>query len=109
MISLVEDKLLQIAPLCERYRVKRLELFGSAAKGTFRDEDSDLDFLVEFDDRRVPGYAMRYLNFAEELERLFRRKVDLLTVESVKNPYLRDELLETCVNLYGARSKEAVV
>ena len=109
MISLVENKFAQIAPLCERYRVKSLELFGSAAKGTFRDEDSDLDFLVEFDERRLPGYAMRYLNFAEDLERLFGRKVDLLTIESVKNPYLRDELQETCVNVYATRSKEKVV
>ena len=109
MIPLVENKLPQLAPLCERYRVKRLELFGSAAKGTFREADSDLDFLVEFDDRDVPGYAMRYLNFAEDLETMFGRKVDLLTIESVKNPYLREELAETCVNLYGTRSKETAV
>jgi uncharacterized protein len=41
----------QITELCQRYQVKRLEIFGSAATGAFKPEASDLDFVVDFGDR----------------------------------------------------------
>ncbi len=64
--------------------MQRLELFGSAASGEFHDETSDLDFVADFADRS-PGYADRYLDFAEALEALLGRDVDLLTEESIRN------------------------
>ena len=48
MISLVADRSDEIAALCRRHQVQRLDLFGSAATGDFDPESSDLDFLVTF-------------------------------------------------------------
>ena len=48
MLSVIEENRRQIADLCCRYGVKRLELFGSAARGNFDPAKSDLDFFVEF-------------------------------------------------------------
>jgi hypothetical protein len=73
-----------------RLGVNRIGLFGSAVRGEARPE-SDLDFLVEF----RPGQKNydRFFELAELLERLFGRKVDLLTVESV-SPILRKRILQ---------------
>jgi predicted nucleotidyltransferase len=49
MKTLIEVKHTEIVDLCRRYRVRKLELFGSAANGRFDPETSDLDFLVDFD------------------------------------------------------------
>ena len=49
MRTLIEAKHKQIEELCKRYRVRKLELFGSAVSDRFDTATSDLDFLVEFD------------------------------------------------------------
>ena len=89
MITLIAQKQDKIAEHCQRLNVRRLEVFGSAAKGTFDPEKSDLDFLVEFADYEKPGILKRYLDLAESLEALFNRRVDLVTIASVRNPYFR--------------------
>lgn len=88
MIPLVAEKTSEVAALCHDFGVYRLDLIGSAATGAFNAETSDLDFVVNFWDRS-PGYATRFLAFAEALEALFGRDVDLFTEASVTNPYLR--------------------
>jgi len=90
MIPLVEQKRADLADLCRRFQVERLDLFGSAADGRFSPSGSDLDFLVRFSQREPTGeYADRYLDLAEAMERLFGRPVDLVTEQSVRNPYFR--------------------
>jgi len=46
MLELIEQHRAELDALCRKYGVKRLELFGSAARGDFRPERSDLDFAV---------------------------------------------------------------
>lgn len=81
----------ELYALCRKYGVERLELFGSATSEDFDAAASDLDFIVEFTDKS-PGYADRYLDFAEELERLLGREVDLITSRSISNPYFRQSV-----------------
>jgi predicted nucleotidyltransferase len=95
MIPLVHEKQEGIAAHCRRLNVRRLEIFGSAVNGNFNPETSDLDFLVEFENSNQPGIGRRYLDLADSLEALFDRKVDLVTVGSVKNPYFRANLEAT--------------
>lgn len=71
-----------------RLGVYRLGLFGSAVRNESK-ADSDLDFLVEF--RAGEKSYDHFYELAEMLERIFGRKVDLLTVESV-SPILRDRI-----------------
>ena len=89
MIALITEKREGIAEHCRRLNVRRLEVFGSAATGTFDPEKSDIDFLVEFGNFNSPGILGRYLDLAESLEALFGKKVDLVTTDSVKNPFFR--------------------
>jgi hypothetical protein len=48
MIPLIEKKRFAAEELCRKYRVIRLEVFGSAVGDSFDPDKSDLDFLVEF-------------------------------------------------------------
>jgi predicted nucleotidyltransferase len=90
MHSLIEQQRDAIAEICRRFAVRRLEVFGSAARGTdFNSESSDADFLVEF----VPGndlpFLRRFFGLTEALEQLLGRPVDLVEAEAVRNPYIR--------------------
>ena len=85
MHHLTESQRAKLAELCRRYNVVRLEIFGSMARGDFNSR-SDIDLLVQFQNTRTPGYADRYMDFAEALENLFGRKVDLVTARSLRNP-----------------------
>ena len=101
MTELVEQHLVALSDLCRRYGVKRLYLFGPAASDRL-EPSSDLDFLVEMADRQAyAAYARRYLDFAEELEHLFARRIDLVTEQVVRNPYLRREIQATRELVYG--------
>ena len=89
MIAVVTERKEQLASLCERYGVLKLDLFGSAARGDFNPSDSDLDFVALFADRMNPNYVDRYLEFADELEMLFGRPVDLITERSIRSQSFR--------------------
>ena len=107
MLDLIVQKHGELVDLCRLFRVERLDLFGSAATGEFDPSSSDLDFLIEFEDRASPGLLNRYLDFAEALERLFGRHVDLLTPRSIRNPYFKQEVESTREPLYVRRVQAA--
>jgi uncharacterized protein len=92
----------RLKDLCRHYHVSRLELFGSRAKGTAR-PDSDVDLLVTFEPTFLPGFE--FFALADDLERLFGRRVDMLTrprVERDDNPYFRHQVLDIVETLYAA-------
>jgi predicted nucleotidyltransferase len=108
MIALIEKEKKRLSELCRQYRVERLDVFGSAAGGSFDPITSDLDFLVRFGQRLPTGeYAFRYLDFANELEKLFQRRVDLLTEQSIRNPILHREVEATRQVVYEQPHGEA--
>jgi len=102
MHPLVEQKLPQIAELCRRYHVRRLDLFGSATGGQFDLARSDVDFVLEFLPEAKSHYPDAYFGLKEELERLLGREVDLVMIKAVRNRDFREELEETRVQLYAA-------
>lgn len=100
MQPLVAERLDQVAELCRRYHVRRLDLFGSAATGRFDPARSDLDFVVEFEP--APETRWRaYFDLQSELQALFGREVDLITHAAMKNPYLIESVNESRVPLYS--------
>jgi predicted nucleotidyltransferase len=72
-----------LGELCRRFHVRRLELFGSAARGV--GEPRDLDFLVEFEPLPPGQRAPAYFGLLRELEALFGRPVDLVMATAVRN------------------------
>ncbi len=83
-------------------RVRRLELFGSAAEGCFREDERDLDFLVEVQNM-VPGqHADAYFGLRAALQDRFQRDLDLLETRASHNPYFRDSVEQNRTLLYAA-------
>jgi hypothetical protein len=97
----IEEKREQIAELCRRYHVRRLELFCSALRGHFEAGRSDFDFLVEFEPLTA-GYAKTYFGLLEALELLFKRPVDLVVASAITNPYFRESVERNKALLYAA-------
>ena len=79
----------EIADLCRRFGVRRLEAFGSAARSSdFDPATSDADFVVEFSpDSGLPALR-QYVGFAAALQDLLGRQVDLVD-GAIRNPYMR--------------------
>jgi uncharacterized protein len=103
MIPELIERKTDLESLCRRLGVRRLEVFGSAATGRFRPEDSDIDFLVEFEPAAIHhGYADRYFGLLESLEQLFGRSVDLVVDSAIRSPYFRQSVDRTKVLLYAA-------
>lgn len=110
MVAIIEHKRTVLVELCSRYRVDRLYVFGSAVLGHFDAQRSDLDFLVSFADREPTAeYADRYLDFADDLERLFDRPIDLVTEQSIRNPYFRREVESTRQLIYERPHEKTAV
>jgi len=108
MIAEIGQHKAELDELCKRYGVTRLDLFGSAATTDFNLVTSDLDFIAIFSHADQPGYARRYLEFAESLERLFKRRVDLLTERSINNPFFREFVNRTRITLYENHIEKVV-
>lgn len=83
------------AEAIRRYGVRRLGLFGSHARGTAR-EDSDLDFVVDFESKSFDAY----MDLKDFLERLFGCRVDLLVADAIK-PRLRTTILGEALHVAG--------
>ena len=97
----------QIEGLCRKHRVIRLAAFGSAVSGGFDPSSSDIDLLAVFSSPREPGYADRYLDFAEALEFALGRSVDLLTPGAIRNRRFAETIRREAVTLYEAESHQA--
>lgn len=91
----------QIKRLCSLYKVKALFAFGSVTTDKFR-PDSDIDLVVEIEDKNPLSYSDNYFNFKFQLEQLLQRQIDLLEQKSIKNPYLREQIDKTKVLIYGS-------
>ena len=83
-----------------------MRLFGSAATGAFVPTTSDLDFVAEFSNTQSRDYPDRYLDFAEALEQLFNRRVDVITERAIRNPYFRAEVERTAQVIYETHVEE---
>lgn len=84
-----------INSLGKRYGARRIRVFGSVARGEER-PDSDIDFLVDFDQ----GYDLfaQRLPLAEGLAKLCERNIDLVP-EHELNRYLRNAILDEALDL----------
>ena len=88
MINLVTVNTDKIILLCKKYKVKEFYVFGSAVTDKFND-NSDVDFIVQFDNAKISDYFMNFMNFKEDLETLLNKPVDLIENHAIRNPIFR--------------------
>ncbi len=99
MISLIEENREAIADLCRQYGVQKLAVFGSAVSGNWDPAHSDLDFVVDLGGYE-PGTAGRYLGLIVALEKLFDRRVDVVTLHARTSTAFRQEVERTAQTIY---------
>jgi predicted nucleotidyltransferase len=101
--EIVTEHLAEVRALCEKYSVRKLTIFGSAVKGTFDPEKSDLDFVVEFEWHPDPSErGRRWLELWDELKDLFGRNIDLLVASTIENPFFAEAIRLAHLDLYAA-------
>ena len=91
----------KILAFCKRWNVTEFSLFGSVLRDDFR-LDSDVDVLVSIDPAVSIG-LFEVVDMKLELEKLFKRSVDLVEKEGLRNPYRRKEILRTAQVIYAAQ------
>jgi len=93
----IREKLFRV---CEKNNVVFLALFGSFSRGD-QTKKSDIDFVIKFDKSKKKS-LLDLIHTENEFKRIFKRKVDLLTPESI-SPYLRDTILKSMRVIYERR------
>ncbi len=86
--------------LCQKHKVRKVYGFGSSVAGGFNNQASDIDLLVEMDITDPVEKGQQLLSFWDALESFFQRRVDLVTEESIKNPFLRENIYRTRTLIY---------
>ena len=99
-MKISESDLNRIKKLCNKYEVKSFAVFGSATREDFKD-DSDIDFVVDFEEDDPFKYTDLYFRLKENLEKLLKRQVDLIEERAIKNKFFRNELDKTKILIYG--------
>ncbi|HAK80531.1 MAG TPA: nucleotidyltransferase [Runella sp.] len=101
MNRLIKDNLSQLKTIFQTHKVERAYVFGSGATENLNDE-SDIDFLISFDKEIEPlEKGELWWSLYDALKTVFKREVDLLTENSLKNPYFIKEVLSTRELVYG--------
>ena len=106
LAPIIEEKKEEIAALCRKHRVERLDLFGSATSDKFDIQTSDIDLIVLFADESS-GILYRFVDLADDLEQMFQRPVDLLTERSIGSPGFRSRVNESRVTIYERENDRA--
>ena len=92
-----------IDSLCRRSHVRRLEVFGSAARGEdFDPQRSDVDLLVEFDRTHVTPTLGTFFELRDQLARMIGRPVDLVMEGSIRNPFIQADIERSRQTVYAA-------
>lgn len=99
-MSILENHIESIRKLCQKYQVKSLAVFGSVLTSNFS-EESDIDFVVDFETDDPFEYSDHYFALKFQLESVLQRSIDLLEERALQNDYFKAELQATKQVIYG--------
>lgn len=99
-MQISEKNIEQIKQLCKELRVKNFAVIGSVLTDNFS-SDSDIDFVVDFDENDPIKYTDLYFQLKDKLERILMRQIDLIEERGIKNSFFRKEIDESKVVIYG--------
>jgi len=87
-VDLIHKHIDAIKKLCVEHKVAEMYVFGSVLSKRFT-VDSDVDFLIKFSGVNSLEYFDNYMDLKEKLEKTLSRKVDLVEIQTIKNPILK--------------------
>lgn len=95
--------------LCQQHRVQKLYAFGSSITNRFNESSSDIDLLVDVDIADPVNRGETLLSLWDKLEAYFNRKVDLLTTNSIRNPFLKYNIEHSKELIYDGEAKKVLI
>lgn len=107
MVTIVKENLNKINDACKRHHVKKLYLFGSAARSIDFDNKSDIDLLVEFnysDETNDENVFERVKNMdllKSTLMQIMNRELDLIQEKNINNRFLKYFINKDKKLIYG--------
>ncbi|MFM9985877.1 MAG: nucleotidyltransferase family protein [Flavobacteriales bacterium] len=101
-MTILEKNKETISSLCLKHKVKELYAFGSVLDDKKFSDKSDIDLLVEFSEMSLEEYGENYFHFIEELENVFNRTIDLVTIRFMKNRFFIERVNRTKKLLFAA-------
>lgn len=107
-MKLIQKHRDRIIALCKKHNVKEFYAFGSVLTSSFSKE-SDVDFLVRFGNVNQLDYFDNYMDLKEALENLLKRNVELVEIQTLKNPILKRSINRNKYVIYGRADSEMAV
>jgi uncharacterized protein len=95
----IQTDKVRIAAFCRKHHITKLAFFGSILTDRFG-PDSDVDVLVEFNPKHIPG-LIALSGMERELSELLGRTADMRTPNDLSR-YFRDEVVRQAVTQYAA-------
>lgn len=113
MVPFIKAKIPELLLLCQQYKLSKLWIFGSAVDEDRFNEQSDLDFLYEFDvqkeyDPNFP-YATNWSDMLNQLRELFGRDIQLIPNGEFRNPYFKEAVEQSKVLIYDKDGEKVAV
>ncbi len=99
-MNLIQQYQTELSDLCRKHKVKELYAFGSVVDEKRFNDKSDVDLLVNFENVPLLEYADNFFDLADGLEHILKRKVDLLTMKSLRNKYFIESVNRTKKMVY---------
>lgn len=108
-MKLIQKRQADFLSLCSSHKVSRIYAFGSSVTDRFNPSTSDIDLLVEVGIEEAAERGEVLLSLWDKLELFFGRKVDLLTEDSIRNPYLKSNINRTKKLIYDREGEKVFV
>jgi predicted nucleotidyltransferase len=102
MHLIIKNRLSELNKICKSLDVSRLYVFGSLSTDSFDENKSDIDLIVELNEKDPIEKGEKLIILWDKFEELFGRKVDLLSRAQVRNPYLQKGIDATKQLIYEA-------
>ena len=109
IVDLINRNYTEFVRLCVSHKVDKIYAFGSSVTDRFDLEKSDIDLVVSLAVDDPLEYGELLLSLWNGLELFFGRKVDLLTDDSIRNPYLRTSIERTKKLVYDGQGEKIFV
>ena len=107
-MKLIQKHIKEIKTICDKYFVAELYVFGSVLTEKFNSK-SDVDFLVKFSGVNPTEYFDNYMDLKENLENLLSRNVDLIEIQTLKNPVLIQSIERNKTVLYERKDSKMAI
>lgn len=103
-MELIDKHQKELEKVCSNYKVEELYAFGSILTDKFK-SDSDIDFIVSILSKDPIEYAENYFELKFALEKIFKRKIDLLEEKAIKNKTFENLVNQQKMLVYARRNQ----